>query len=484
MRDIRFLKILALVAVLAAYATAFLLLYPTFGLLVMVLSAVPAIVIGRLFGLRGALVGGFLIVVLNNLLEVAYGAGVGNAFVDSLPGDAAVLLVGITIGWQSDLSRRLGQEVAERQQAQAAVAQLNVGLDERVHERTAELANVNQALQAELGERRRAEAALQKSEARLQTTMDSMLEGSQLIGFDWRYLYVNDAVVGQSRQSREDLLGHTMMEVYPGIEHTDLFAALQSCMEQRQPKRLENEFTYPDGSIGWFNLSIQPVAEGLFVLSHDITDSKRAELALQTAKEFAENIIQTANVIFLQLDVTGHVVKLNTAAEQISGYSQAEMVGRSWDVLVPHQLYAYAWEEFERITAGAELPGVFENPILTKQGHERTILWKNSVLHDGGQIAGTISFGIDITERKEAEAKSRQQIERLATLRKIDQAIMTSLDIQVTLQVILTEITDRLAVDAAMVLLFNQTTNLLTLGAARGLQTRATESIRIRLGQS
>jgi len=82
--------------------------------------------------------------------------------------------------------------------------------------------------------------------------LDDMLEGCQIIGYDWRYLYVNAAVIEHSRQSREKLLGHTMMEVYPGIEKTAMFAALQECMQKRTFQFIDNEFVFPmaarDGS--------------------------------------------------------------------------------------------------------------------------------------------------------------------------------------------------------------------------------------------
>ncbi len=132
-----------------------------------------------------------------------------------------------------------------------------------------------------LTERKRAEEALRESEKHLRNTLDSMLEGCQIIGFDWRYLYVNDAVARHGRRAKEELLGHTMMEMYPGIEETEMFAALRRCMGKRIPHHMENEFTFPDGSKGWFELSIQPVPEGIFILSLDITDRKRAEEELR-----------------------------------------------------------------------------------------------------------------------------------------------------------------------------------------------------------
>jgi putative nucleotidyltransferase with HDIG domain len=56
-------------------------------------------------------------------------------------------------------------------------------------------------------------------------------------------------------------------------------------MEDRTAHQFENEFTYPDGSTGWFELNIQPVPDGLFILSMDITARKLAEL--QTQRQLA-----------------------------------------------------------------------------------------------------------------------------------------------------------------------------------------------------
>lgn len=125
--------------------------------------------------------------------------------------------------------------------------------------------------------RKRAEEQLRRSEEHYRSALDNMLEGCQIIGYDWRYLYVNDAVARQGRRAREELPGHTMMEMYPGIEDTEMFAALRRCMEKRTPHHMQNEFIFPDGSKGWFELSIQPVPEGIFILSLDITEQHRAE---------------------------------------------------------------------------------------------------------------------------------------------------------------------------------------------------------------
>lgn len=61
-----------------------------------------------------------------------------------------------------------------------------------------------------------------------ETAIDNLIEGFQLIDFNWRYIYVNKTVIEQGKHlTKEDLLGYTMMEKYPGIEKSDLFKDLK-----------------------------------------------------------------------------------------------------------------------------------------------------------------------------------------------------------------------------------------------------------------
>lgn len=111
----------------------------------------------------------------------------------------------------------------------------------------------------------------------LDQTLDSLMEGFQLISMDWRYVYINDAVVKQSGyKMKSELLGYTMMERFPGIEQTKLFKHLEQAMYEGIASNFENEFTFPDGTSRWYELRVQPVLSGLFVLSIDISDRKRA----------------------------------------------------------------------------------------------------------------------------------------------------------------------------------------------------------------
>ena len=120
-------------------------------------------------------------------------------------------------------------------------------------------------------EREMREAKVRKErshvEGRLRDTLDCLVEGCQIIGFDWKCLYVNDSAISQVRKSREELFGHTLMEIYPGIEGTDLFTVLNLCLKERKPQRFVGELALSDGTLGSFDMSIQPVPEGVMILS-------------------------------------------------------------------------------------------------------------------------------------------------------------------------------------------------------------------------
>jgi len=130
----------------------------------------------------------------------------------------------------------------------------------------------------------------------------------------------------------------------------------------------------------------------------------------------AQDLIQHAHVIVIQLDADNRVVWINAGAEHITGYAPADLVGRDWfEVLVPRSRYPYVWEQFTR-GADTGIPASFENPILTRSGEERFISWHNRELRDGARATGTISLGIDITERRLAAEALRESQTRYKTL--------------------------------------------------------------------
>ena len=143
----------------------------------------------------------------------------------------------------------------------------------------------------EVTSRKRKEKSLKDVENRLQISLDYMIEGCQIIDYDWRYIYVNEAAAKQGRKNKEELLGYTMMQVYPGIDKTEMFSHLRNCMANRVRYQLDNEFTFTDGSKGIFELRINPVPVGILILSIDITRSRELEAELNNYRHRLEHVL-------------------------------------------------------------------------------------------------------------------------------------------------------------------------------------------------
>ncbi|HEY1305661.1 MAG TPA: PAS domain-containing protein [Vicinamibacterales bacterium] len=104
----------------------------------------------------------------------------------------------------------------------------------------------------------------------IRAALDVLTEGFQIIGPDWRYVYVNPAAARHGRRDASTLVGKPMVEAYPGIDQTPMFAVLRRCMEERTSEVIENQFTFPDGTKRWFELRIRPVPAGICIFSVDI----------------------------------------------------------------------------------------------------------------------------------------------------------------------------------------------------------------------
>jgi PAS domain S-box-containing protein len=157
-------------------------------------------------------------------------------------------------------------------------------------------------------------------------------------------------------------------------------------------------------------LSGDPEVQDLLTSFNALVDQrKRAEQEAQAGRHYAENLIRTANVMVVELDLAGNVKLLNPAAEQITGYSEDELLGRNWfETLVPENRYPAVWRMFQEQSSKG-IAKHFENPILTKAGVEHYIVWQNSELVENGQAVGSVSFGIDMTEHRHISQRLAEQ---------------------------------------------------------------------------
>lgn len=156
--------------------------------------------------------------------------------------------------------------------------------------------------------------------------LDHLLEGCQVVDSAFRYTYVNDALLRQAKATRNGLLGRTMMECYPGIESTPMFSVLRTCMLRREPQTLENEFEFPDGSRGWFELRFEPVPGGVAILSVDVTARKEATLALQRNMRALKTLSRCNQTLVRATDEQRFIADTCDLLVDAGGYRAASIV--------------------------------------------------------------------------------------------------------------------------------------------------------------
>jgi PAS domain S-box-containing protein len=343
------------------------------------------------------------------------------------------------------------------------------------------LARLAPAIERELREAQNRRLRRQ-AEERLTVTLDSLLEGAQIIGFDWRYRYANQAAAAQWHTTPPALLGHTLEEVFPGIERTELFAALRECMEQRAARHTETEFTYPDGTTGWFDLFIQPVPEGSFILSQDITERKRAEADLAHDRNVLRTVIDNVPDFIYAKDSASRFTLINRASANSLGREPEEVIGKTDFELHPPELAAQFLSDEQRVMQTGQ-PLIDREEMMYENGQERWQLTTTVPLRDGaGQVTGIVGISRNITGRRQTEVELKQRLGELSALRAIDQAITASMDLQLTLTVLLSHVVTQLAVDAAAIWLLEPADHMLHYAAGSGFRTNDFQNARVRIG--
>jgi PAS domain S-box-containing protein len=160
-------------------------------------------------------------------------------------------------------------------------------------------------------------------------------------------------------------------------------------------------------------------AEGLFVLASliDITERKRAELAVRQSEERLRLIIDTALEAVISMDTDGAVTHWNAEAEKIFGWTQAEATGKKLsELIIPLQhraVHERGLRHYRDTGAGPMLGKRIEITALHRDGREFPVELAITPAVIGGRVYFT-AFISDITARKEAELERERQNMELA----------------------------------------------------------------------
>ncbi len=239
--------------------------------------------------------------------------------------------------------------------------------------------------------------SLSQSEERFRSTLDNMMEGCQILDFNWNYVYINDAAERHNKRPREELIGLEYTKMWPGVENTEVYKTISYCLTNRIPQHMESEFTFPDDSTGCFDLSIQPVPEGVFILSIDISKRKKAEISLKESEEKFRSIMEnSADSIFIT-DLFGNYKYTNKAVTELLGYTNEELLKKNILDLAPKESSDEYLKIFEQLLEKGKLFTEFE--LINNQG-VRIPVDLNSVVLPGELVYGSCR---NISERRKIE---------------------------------------------------------------------------------
>ncbi len=287
------------------------------------------------------------------------------------------------------------------------------------------------ALALEVERRVKTERALLGSEARYQHLVESL--PVVVYSFDARsgsldYLSPRMTELG-GRRAEEYLVAGGVERWLETVEAADR-GAVQARLTAGLRDPIEAELVYrirlPDGSRRFVRDSCAVVrdAKGRAVAVQgtlaDVTLQREAELERAEVERRYRALLESVDLLAVTLDRTGHVELINESFLRLSGFSRGEALGADgFELLLPPGVREQVREDFLDGMRRGKVARRFETSIRRRDGSSRKILWTNVLVRSkDGEITGTSSLGVDITERLDSEALALQR-EKLESLGRL-----------------------------------------------------------------
>src|SRR5438309_2606846 len=339
---------------------------------------------------------------------------------------ARVFTSGIPL-WQPDLSRESGREAAALVSAGLRSALVvPVGLADRTlgalelfsrHVQDAAQREPVETLARQVGQFLRRSAAqdeLRASGALQSAILAAALDSFVAVDAAGRILEWNAAAERTFGWKREEVLGRHLAEVIiPSRQqrsHSDALRAVIDGNTDGLGQRLEVPALHRDGREFPVELAITRVdrAQGpvFTVALRDITDRKRNERASRRMTQTFQALIEASPLLIVAHDSEGRVIIWNKAAEEVSGWKRAEVLGQP-DPFLPEDARLKA----QALAANGTHVIALDVRCARKDGAPLDLSLSLALLRTGRRAPpGTIAIGADVTETKRAQNEAAETV--------------------------------------------------------------------------
>jgi PAS domain S-box-containing protein len=317
---------------------------------------------------------------------------------------------------QFALARRKGKlevvETSETKRAKAEVQRLNRELEDRVIERTEQLADANKQLQEEFAERMRVEEVLRESENLRRMIIEAEPECVKLLARDGTLLEMNPAGLAMiEADSREQVIGQSVFSLLPQEWHAT-FRELSDKVFRGETVVVEFEMVGMKGTHRWMESHAAPLRNKDFevtaqlAVTRDVTERKRAEAALKESEQrFAAFMDNLPGFAWIK-NADGAYVYVNDELRKIFPNHQDDWSGKSDADIWPAEIAAGFQRNDQRVLKTRRELQTIET--WTHDGQTRySLVTKFPIQNAQGETIMIAGAGVDITERKQAEEALR-----------------------------------------------------------------------------
>ncbi len=274
----------------------------------------------------------------------------------------------------------------------------------------------------DITERNRALRALSESEERFRTAFRTSPDSININRLtDGVYVDINEGFTQEMGYTREEVIGRSSLELDIWVDPEEREQLVQGLKLYGRVDNLQTQFRRKDGSeaAGLMSARVMILENEPHILSvtRSIQDLVEIHRAYKRAAERAQTYLDIAATLMVALNTDGSVSMINKRGRELLGYEDTDLVGRSWfDEFLIDEERDIVQSIFDRVMAGkTPFPDYFENEVVTRSGERLLIAWYNTAIKDEqGKVVGSLSSGVDITERRRMERELEKAHERLA----------------------------------------------------------------------